>query len=128
MADHVSGQNVNKLNTKATLKLPHTKMTWIPQPILEHLRTTGSQYLTKDGDLVIQSQRSRTQEQNREDCFRKLASIIVDAGHDGIEGETSMETKQKVGKLIRKDNEMRIKSKKMHSSKKSARRSRGSDE
>ena len=103
-------------------------MSWIPPAILEQLKSTGSQYLTKEGDLLIQSQKNRTQEQNREDCFRKLASIIVDAGKDGIEGETSVQTKTRVAKMIRKDNEVRLNRKKLHASKKSARRSRGGDE
>lgn len=102
-------------------------MAWIPAFLQSELRSQSSQYLTKDGDLVISSQRSRTQEANKEDCFQKLASIIVDAGDAGIEGETSKETKAKVGRLIRKDNEQRIKHKKIHSSKKSARRSKGDE-
>lgn len=103
-------------------------MSWIPDSIIDQLKLSASQYLTNSGDLLIQSQRNRTQEQNREDCFQKLASIIVDAGTAGIEGETSEETKKKVGKMIRRDNEQRLKTKKMHSSKKSARRSKGGDD
>lgn len=92
------------------------------------MRTRASQYLTKDGDIVISSQRHRTQEQNREDCFEKLLMLVKETGAGSIEGETSEETKSKVGKLIRQENNQRLKSKKMHSSKKSSRRSRGGDD
>ncbi|ORY84478.1 hypothetical protein BCR37DRAFT_336313, partial [Protomyces lactucae-debilis] len=73
------GQNVNKLNTKATLRVPRHQQGWIPSIILQRLHEAHSQYLTKEGDLLISSQRNRTQEQNRQDVFQKLASVLVDA-------------------------------------------------
>lgn len=111
---------MNKVNTKATLRLPADESAWIPPFIIRQLH--GSQYLTKHGDIVIQSQRSRTQEDNKEDCFRKLADIIFDTGNANIAGETSEATRSKVGKMIRKDNQRRLDTKKQHSAKKSSRR------
>jgi peptidyl-tRNA hydrolase ICT1 len=119
------GQNVNKLNTKATLRLRHSKAQWIPEFIRSQLSLHASAYVTKEGDLLMHSQRHRTQEQNKEDCFEKLADIIVHTGKDNLTGETSDETKLKVEKHIRHDNASRIKSKKIHANKKASRRSKG---
>ena len=122
------GQNSNKLNTKVTLRLPRSDQGWIPATILERLRDTNSHHPTKEGDLLITSQRSRTQEQNREDAYQKLASLLTDAAKAGVVGETSQATQQRVSKLIRRENEVRIKQKKMHASKKKARRAGPGDE
>lgn len=126
--DAISGQNVNKLNTKATLRLVSAKTAWIPSRIREQLSLSHAGYVTKEGDLLISSQRNRTQEANREDCFQKLASLIVDAGSRGVQGETTVETREKVGRMMKRGNEQRLKGKKIQSAKKGARRSRGGDD
>ncbi|ODQ56591.1 hypothetical protein SAICODRAFT_50983 [Saitoella complicata NRRL Y-17804] len=121
------GQNVNKLNTKATVRLELRKASFLPKQVIEAIKTSHStkQYLTSDNELVIQSQASRTQAANLEDAYRKLYDIIRECVE--IPGETSQEQKDKVKNLARRDNERRLKEKKRFSDKKSSRRSKGDD-
>jgi ribosome-associated protein len=43
------------------------------------LRTFLGQRLTKDGELILTSQRFRDQERNRLDCLEKLRSLVLQA-------------------------------------------------
>jgi hypothetical protein len=51
--------------------------------------------------------------------------LIIESVESEVEGETAPETKARVSKMIKKDNEARIKNKKIHGVKKASRRSRG---
>ena len=72
---------------------------------------------------MIQADSSRKQDQNVEDCMMKLRDEISRIGHQLIPGETSPEKREKVQKMIKANDEARIVNKKVHSGKKSARRS-----
>lgn len=69
------GQNVNKVNSKATLR-------WTPRQGFLHraawirFQESAKRYLTQDGSVVIQSQEFRDQLQNIEACREKLATLI----------------------------------------------------
>lgn len=74
------GQNVNKVSTKATIKLAPAilvKSEWLPKPVLSQiLEKPGFPYLTKAKGIVVQSDLTRSRESNLEDCFVKLARAI----------------------------------------------------
>ena len=74
------GQNVNKVASKAVLrwKAADTKAA-IPAPARERMRTRFPARFTTEGDAVIQSQKYRDQERNREDCLMKLLEMIRSA-------------------------------------------------
>ncbi|GFN19805.1 peptidyl-tRNA hydrolase domain protein [Aspergillus tubingensis] len=116
------GQNVNKVNSKATLRVPlKSLLPFVPQ--LLHAPLQASRYVAaKSQFLVIQSDESRRQTANVEACYDKLHQLLKSIAEDTIPGETSQEQRDKVQKLKKAANEARIKSKKMHSSKKSSRR------
>ncbi|KAJ5735209.1 uncharacterized protein N7483_000334 [Penicillium malachiteum] len=122
------GQNVNKVNTKATLKVPWTDLfPLVPSLLHSQLRT--SRYASERSQtLVIQSDESRKQASNVDACFDKLHRLLEDAAKAVIPGETSPEQKDRVQKLQRAQNEARIKAKKLHSSKKGNRRGNKYDE
>jgi ribosome-associated protein len=69
------GQNVNKVNSKATLR-------WTPSPDLlsvgawKRFERNAKRYFTKEGDVVIQSQEHRDQLQNVQACRQKLEFLI----------------------------------------------------
>jgi ribosome-associated protein len=69
------GQNVNKVNSKATLR-------WVPvagtltQAAWNRFCRHAKRYLTADGHVVIQSQEHRDQAQNVEACCKKLRTLI----------------------------------------------------
>ncbi|RPA81170.1 hypothetical protein BJ508DRAFT_225952 [Ascobolus immersus RN42] len=119
------GQNVNKVNSKATLRANLFSKEFakaIPQPVLSRLRNSNSKYITKSGDVVIQADASRKQNDNYEECFSKLYKFIVESVD--LPGQTSAEQIKKVEALKQVDNERRLAVKKLISSKKSSRRSK----
>ncbi|KAJ5795689.1 uncharacterized protein N7518_004229 [Penicillium psychrosexuale] len=135
------GQNVNKVNSKATLKVPlDALLPLVPRLIHHPLRT--SRYAAERAQcLVIQSDEERKQSSNVESCFDKLYQLLQSSAKEVIPGETSQEQRNRVQKLYvhffhgsdranltkkkhrqRAQNEGRIKDKKQHSDKKSSRR------
>lgn len=122
------GQNVNKVNTKATLRVPFSSLLPLV-PSLLHAELRASRYAAQRSDsLVIQSDESRKQSANVEACFEKLRQLLEEAGRAVVRGETSEEQKERVRKLKKAENEARLKMKKLHSSKKSSRRGGSYDE
>jgi ribosome-associated protein len=72
------GQNVNKLSTAAQLRFDTRKITLPPDAELRLARLAG-QRMTKDGVIVIQAQRFRTQERNRADAIDRLIELLREA-------------------------------------------------
>ncbi|KAK8221847.1 hypothetical protein M8818_000012 [Zalaria obscura] len=117
------GQNVNKVNSKATLKLPLSS--FLPLvPALFRPYIHRSRYCASDS-LVIQADDSRKQNDNVQRCFQKLHQLLVEIGKETVPGETTVEQQERVKKLQKAENEGRLKMKKKHSDKKSARRGGG---
>ncbi|KAF7196078.1 hypothetical protein HII31_02479 [Pseudocercospora fuligena] len=119
------GQNVNKVSSKATLRIP---MSVLLQrvPKLMHGTIQSSRYhAAKSDDLVIQADDSRKQNDNVNACFRKLHELIVQAGKDNVPGETSQEQVERVKELQKAEAVGRRKMKEFQSKKKSARRGGG---
>lgn len=71
--------------------------------------------------MLIQSDESRKQAQNRDTCFRKLHELLVEVGRQTVPGETSADQNARVKVLKRVENEARLRAKKQASSKKSSR-------
>ena len=71
---------------------------------------------------MIQADDSRKQNENVNDCFRKLHELIVQAGRDAVPGETSLEQRQRVEDLQKAEVASRRKLKEFQSKRKSARR------
>jgi hypothetical protein len=70
------GQNVNKVETKAEVRLHLATAEWIPAPIRERIQAREQGRINSRGELVLTSSRFRTRLQNLEDCLAKLRSII----------------------------------------------------
>ncbi len=72
------GQNVNKVNSKATLRwaLP---VDFLPPAPMSRFRRLAQRYITTEGEVVIQSQQFRDQTQNIDSCREKLKVLIVAA-------------------------------------------------
>jgi ribosome-associated protein len=73
------GQNVNKVETKAEVRFKVAEADWIPPPARERLRALEASRINREGELVIASDRFRTQAQNIEDCLRKLEEMLTAA-------------------------------------------------
>ncbi|MEM6458323.1 MAG: alternative ribosome rescue aminoacyl-tRNA hydrolase ArfB [Planctomycetota bacterium] len=75
------GQNVNKLNTAATLTVTLEDLAdALPPWALARLRGLAGHRLAREPDrLVIRSSRSRSQLANRRDCLLKLRRLLIEA-------------------------------------------------
>jgi ribosome-associated protein len=71
------GQNVNKVASKAILRWKAANTTSaIPLAAHARMKATFPSRFTTEGDAVIQSQKYRDQERNKEDCLVKLAEMV----------------------------------------------------
>lgn len=73
------GQNVNKVSTAVELRFDVARSPSLPEPIRQRLLSRRDRRLNGDGVLVIEAQRFRTQERNRDDARVRLAAIIAAA-------------------------------------------------
>ena len=71
------GQNVNKVNTKATLRWCVKRTRSLPEPVRKRLVARYGGRLTSNGELLVTSQRFRDQARNVADCLRKLRDMIA---------------------------------------------------
>ncbi|KAJ5094415.1 hypothetical protein N7456_010276 [Penicillium angulare] len=93
------GQNVNKVNSKATLKIFWANLLPLV-PRLLHPQLRASRYASdRSQALVIQSDESRNQASNVDACFDKLHLLLESSAKAVIPGETSPEQQARVQKL-----------------------------
>lgn len=72
------GQNVNKVSTAVQLRFDTRRITLPSDAVLRLARLAG-QRMTKDGVIVIQAQRFRTQERNKADAIDRLVELLREA-------------------------------------------------
>lgn len=73
------GQNVNKLNTKAVLKWDIRNSKSLPFFVLNKLKLTLGNQISKSGHLILSSEKTRNQEKNKQDVELKLIGLINNA-------------------------------------------------
>ena len=69
------GQNVNKVATAAQLRFD-VRTASLPEEVKERLTHLAGKRITREGILVIEAKRFRTQEQNREDAIQRFIELI----------------------------------------------------
>jgi ribosome-associated protein len=70
------GQNVNKLASAVQLRFDARRSPSLPDEVRARLGRLAGRRLTREGVLVINAQRHRTQERNREDARERLFDLI----------------------------------------------------
>ncbi|QNP41871.1 alternative ribosome rescue aminoacyl-tRNA hydrolase ArfB [Lysobacter solisilvae (ex Woo and Kim 2020)] len=75
------GQNVNKVATAVELRFDIAASPSLPEPVRERLLGKRDRRVTDAGVLVLNAQRFRTQERNREDARERLAAFIASGLH-----------------------------------------------
>ncbi len=70
------GQNVNKVSSAVQLRFDVRNSPSLAEPVKVRLQRLAGARLTKDGVIVIQAERFRTQERNRQDALDRLAALI----------------------------------------------------
>ncbi|TPI12287.1 aminoacyl-tRNA hydrolase [Mesorhizobium sp. B4-1-3] len=73
------GQNVNKVATAVQLRFDAANATGLSERVRERVLKLAGQRATKDGVIVIEAGRFRTQEQNRADARARLTALIAKA-------------------------------------------------
>ena len=114
------GQNVNKVASKAVLRWNLAGSPSVPEPVKARLRTLQRRRITGDGELVINSQRYRDQERNRQDCLDKLRAMLLEAA--------TPPRQRKPTKPSRGSREVRLRGKHRRAATKAARRRPATEE
>lgn len=114
------GQNVNKVNTKVTLRwnVRHSKS--LPEDVKERFLRRYHRRITANGELVLHSQRFRDQGRNVADCLEKLRQMIADVA--------SPRKKRRPTKPTKASKERRLQEKRRQSQRKQSRRPPSRDE
>jgi len=73
------GQNVNKVATAVQLRFDAANARGLSERVRERTLKLAGQRATKDGVIVIEAARFRTQEQNRADARQRLAALVARA-------------------------------------------------
>ena len=73
------GQNVNKVATAVQLRFDAANSPGLSERVRERTIKLAGQRATKDGAIVIEAGRFRTQERNREDARERLFALVAKA-------------------------------------------------
>ena len=114
------GQNVNKVNTKVTLHWPASSSTSLSEEVRERFLARYRSRMTKDGVLVIWSQRFRNRGRNVADCLAKLRAMLL--------AVAAAPRQRKSTRPTRAANRRRLRQKRERSEKKRRRQMPGMDE
>jgi len=109
------GQHVNRVATAVQLRFDVANSPSLPDDVRARLVQLAGRRMTKDGVLLVESQRFRTQEQNRQDALERLIELIRQATHKPKHRRKTRPT--------RASKERRLEKKRRQSDKKRLRRS-----
>ncbi|KAJ7173938.1 RF-1 domain-containing protein [Mycena crocata] len=93
------GQNVNKVNTKATLRCALAEK-WIPLWAQAELKRS-SHYVSSSQSIQITSTVHRSQSQNIDECLSKLHALLLAASSSALKTEPSEAQKKRVEGLVK---------------------------
>ncbi|QDT68425.1 Peptidyl-tRNA hydrolase ArfB [Planctomycetes bacterium MalM25] len=108
------GQNVNKVNTKAVLRWRPSASASLPAAVRQRLISEVKNRLTREGDLIITSDRHREQGRNVGECLQRLKALVSAAAKPPKRRRPTRPT--------RASKERRLNDKRANAAKKSGRR------
>jgi ribosome-associated protein len=76
------GQNVNKVATAAQLRFDAANSPSLPQDVRQRLQSLAGSRMTKEGWLVIDARRHRSQERNRQDALDRFTELLRQAAKE----------------------------------------------
>jgi ribosome-associated protein len=79
LASGPGGQNVNKVATAVQLRFDVRRSPSLPDDVAVRLMRLAGSRMTRDGVLVIEASRFRSQERNRADARERLAALVAAA-------------------------------------------------
>ncbi|KAL9242874.1 hypothetical protein vseg_016832 [Gypsophila vaccaria] len=110
------GQHATKADTKAGMRFDVKNATWLSERIRNKILLLAKNKLNKDGEIVLSSSKTLTQQGNIKDCLSKLQAIVNAAAY--IPPPPSEEQKKKIAQLAAKSEQKRLQNKKVLSQKK----------
>lgn len=114
------GQNVNKVNSKATLRWNLRGSPALPADVRERFLAAYGSRVTSEGDVLIVSQRYRDQAKNIDDCLAKLREMLA--------AVAVAPRKRRATRPTRGSKERRLKDKRASSARKQSRSTPGRDD
>lgn len=102
------GQNINKVSTAVQIKLDVINSTNLTDEVKNSIIRKAGKKITKDGVLIIEARRFRTQEKNKNDAIERLVSLIKKS--------TILRKKRKLTKPSKSSIESRLEKKKKRAS------------
>ena len=73
------GQNVNRVESAVQLRFGVRRSASLPEHVRQRLERLARNRITRDGILIINARRYRSQERNREDAVDRLVALIREA-------------------------------------------------
>ena len=73
------GQNVNKVETAVQLRFDAVNSPSLSDAAKQQLKKIAGRRMTKEGEIVIEAKRYRSQERNREDARARLVVLLLRA-------------------------------------------------
>jgi len=70
------GQNVNKVATAVQLRFDVARSPSLPEAVRVRLIALAGRRLTREGVLIIEAERFRSQKRNRDDALQRLLELI----------------------------------------------------
>ena len=70
------GQHVNKVATAVQLRFNIAKSPSLPEPVRMRLLNLPDRRITRDGILIINARRYKSQERNRQDAISRLTDLV----------------------------------------------------
>jgi ribosome-associated protein len=113
------GQNVNKVNTKVTLRLRLTDIAGLSEAELNRARELLANRITNEDEIVINADEERSQQTNLERAFCRLEALITAAAR--------LPKRRRPTKPSQAAREQRLQSKHQNSRKKALRRLKPDD-
>jgi len=108
------GQNVNKLNTKATLRLRLSDLAGLCDVELNRIKTMLANRITNEDEIIVISDEERSQRINLERAYFRMEALIS--------GAARLPKHRRPTKPTKAAKEKRLKAKKHNSEKKSERK------
>jgi ribosome-associated protein len=94
------GQNVNKVSTKAVLRWQVRATGSLPEDVRRRFCSTYASRITRNGELVLQSQRFRTAGRNAADCLEKLRAMLAAVARPPKPRKPTRPTRGSVGRRL----------------------------
>lgn len=112
---------MNKTSTKVDMRLP-LPQPWLHPAVQAELERKERNRINKEGQLVLSSQRTRSQGENLLDALHKMQTMLDEAWEAAQPIEEDPAKKKRLEATKKKANAERIRDKKQRSEKKQSRR------